>query len=71
MNKPLNIKLDSKQKTKMKIKKDNTNASHNSEDKNLNEEENYNIKVPANKWDKLINESDDTELIKNINKEKE
>ena len=44
----------------MKIKKDNTNASHNSEDKNLNEEENYNIKVPANKWDELINESDDT-----------
>ena len=71
INKLPNIKLDHKTKSKNENKKDNINASHDSEDKYLNEEENYNNKAQANKWDKLINESDDTELVKNINNEKQ
>ena len=67
-----NIKFDYLRKNKIgktQEKKENNDALNNSEEKDLNEEENY-IKASARKWDKLINESDDAILIENINKAK-
>ena len=72
-NKLPNIKFDYLRKNKnekSQEKKDNIDALYNSEDKDLNEEENY-IKASAKKWDKLINESDDANLIENINNAKD
>ena len=72
-NKLPNIKFDYIRKNKnekSQEKKDNIDALYNSEDKDLNEEENY-IKASAKKWDKLINESDDANLIENINNAKD
>ena len=74
-NKLPNIKFDylrknKNQKEKSKEKNDNIDVLYNSEDKDLNEEENY-IKASAKKWDKLINESDDANVIENINKAKD
>ena len=71
-NKLPNIKFDYLRKNKnekSQEKKDNIDVLYNSEDKDLNEEENY-IKASAKKWDKLINESDDANLIENINNAK-
>ena len=71
-NKLPNIKFDYLRKNKIEKtqeKKEN-NDLYNSEEKDLNEEENY-IKASAKKWDKLINESDDSNLIENINNAKD
>ena len=70
-NKLPNIKYDYLRKNKKdKEKKESADNLNNSEDKDkdkdINEEENY-IKASAKKWDKLINESDDANLIDNIN----
>ena len=66
-----NIKYDYLRKNKKdKEKKESADNLYNSEDKDLNEEENY-IKASAKKWDKLINESDDANLIDNINNAKD
>ena len=72
-NKLPNIKFDYLRKNKnekSQEKKDNIDVLYNSEDKDLNEEENY-IKASAKKWDKLINETDDANLIENINNAKD
>ena len=72
-NKLPNIKFDylRKNKSGKTVEKQNNNdALYNSEDKDLNEEENY-IKASAKKWDKLIDVSDDANLIQNINNAKD
>ena len=70
-NKLPNIKFDYlRKKNNEKEQKENIDVLHNSEDKDLNEEENY-IKASAKKWDKLINESNDENLIENINNAKD
>ena len=70
-NKLPNIKFDYlRKKNNEKEQKENIDVLYNSEDKDLNEEENY-IKASAKKWDKLINESNDENLIENINNAKE
>ena len=68
-----NIKYDYLRKNKKdKEKKESADNLYNSEDKDkdINEEENF-IKASAKKWDKLINESDDANLIDNINNAKD
>ena len=70
-NKLPNIKFDYlRKKNNEKEQKENIDVLYNSEDKDLNEEENY-IKASAKKWDKLINESNDENLIENINNAKD
>ena len=70
-NKLPNIKFDYlRKKNNEKEQKENIDFLYNSEDKDLNEEENY-IKASAKKWDKLINESNDENLIENINNAKD
>ena len=70
-NKLPNIKFDYlRKKNNEKEQKENIDVIYNSEDKDLNEEENY-IKASAKKWDKLINESNDENLIENINNAKD
>ena len=72
-NKLPNIKFDYLRKNKSGKtveKQNNNNALYISEDKDLNEEENY-IKASAKKWDKLIDVSDDANLIQNINNAKD
>ena len=70
-NKLPNIKFDYlRKKNNVKEQKENIDVLYNSEDKDLNEEENY-IKASAKKWDKLINESNDENLIENINNAKD
>ena len=70
-NKLPNIKFDYlRKKNNEKKQKENIDVLYNSEDKDLNEEENY-IKASAKKWDKLINESNDENLIENINNAKD
>ena len=70
-NKLHNIKFDYlRKKNNEKEQKENIDVLYNSEDKDLNEEENY-IKASAKKWDKLINESNDENLIENINNAKD
>ena len=70
-NKIPNIKFDYlRKKNNEKEQKENIDVLYNSEDKDLNEEENY-IKASAKKWDKLINESNDENLIENINNAKD
>ena len=70
-NKLPNIKFDYlRKKNNEKEQKENIDVLYNSEDKDLNEEDNY-IKASAKKWDKLINESNDENLIENINNAKD
>ena len=59
-----------RKKNNEKEQKENIDVLYNSEDKDLNEEDNY-IKASAKKWDKLINESNDENLIENINNAKD
>ena len=70
INYPILNSIIWEKKNNEKEQKENIDVLYNSEDKDLNEEENY-IKASAKKWDKLINESNDENLIENINNAKD